>query len=255
MSTTDTSLPLSGRTVLVTGGARRVGAAIVNCLHGCGAQLAIHCHRSTVEARALATELNARRDGSAAVFVADLLDVDRMPALVASVVQRFGRLDVLVNNASTFYATPLGTIKPAQWADLMGSNLKAPLFLTQAAAPALREAGGLVLNIADIHGLRPLRDYSVYSAAKAGLIHLTRALARELAPEVRVNAIAPGPVLWPEDNAVLDEAQRQEIVERTLLKRPGSPEDVARTVRFFAVDAPYVTGQVLAVDGGRSTGW
>jgi pteridine reductase len=252
---TDVSLPLSGQTVLVTGAARRVGAAITNCLHGCGAQLAIHCHRSTAEARALAAELNARREGSAAVFVADLLDVDRMPALVNSVVQRFGRLDVLVNNASTFYATPLGSIHPAQWADLMGSNLKAPLFLTQAAATALRDARGLVLNIADIHGLRPLRDYSVYSAAKAGLIHLTRALARELAPEVRVNAIAPGPVLWPEDNAALDEAQRQEIVERTLLKRPGSPEDVARTARFFAVDAPYVTGQVLAVDGGRSTGW
>ncbi len=252
---TDAALPLSGRTVLVTGGARRVGAAIASCLHECGARLAIHCHRSTIEARALATELNARRDGSAAVFVADLLDVDRMPALVASVLQRFGRLDVLVNNASTFYATPLGKIQPAQWADLMGSNLKAPLFLTQAAAPALREARGLVLNIADIHGLRPLRDYSVYSVAKAGLIHLTRALARELAPEVRVNAIAPGPVLWPEDNAALDEARQQQIVARTLLQRPGSPADVARTARFFAVDAPYVTGQILAVDGGRSTNW
>jgi len=254
MTASDT-LPLSGQTVLVTGGARRVGAAIVHCLHESGAQLAIHCRHSTVEARALAAELNARRGGSAAVFIADLLDVDRMPALVTSVLQRFGRLDVLVNNASTFYATPLGTITPAQWADLMGSNLKAPLFLTQAAAPALRAARGLVLNIVDIHGLRPLRDYSVYSAAKAGLIHLTRSLARELAPEVRVNAIAPGPVLWPEDNATLDEAQQQEIVARTLLQRPGSPEDVARTARFFAVDAPYITGQILAVDGGRSTGW
>jgi pteridine reductase len=247
--------PLAGQTVLVTGGARRVGAAIVRCLHECGAHLAIHCHRSALEARALAGELNALRDGSAAVFVADLLDVDRMPALIASVLRRFGRLDMLVNNASTFYATPLGTITPAQWADLMGSNLKAPLFLTQAAAPALRAAHGLVLNIADIHGLRPLRDYSVYSAAKAGLIHLTRSLARELAPDVRVNAIAPGPVLWPEDDAALGESQRREIVERTLLKRAGSPEDIARTARFFAVDAPYVTGQLLAVDGGRSVGW
>jgi pteridine reductase len=249
------TLPLAGQAVLVTGGARRVGAAIVRALHDCGAHLAIHCHHSTAEARALATELNARRHGSADVFIADLLDADRIPVLVASVVQRFGGLNMLVNNASTFYPTPLGTIKPAQWADLMGSNLKAPLFLAQAAAPALRAARGLVLNIADIHGLRPLHDYSVYSVAKAGLIHLTRALARDLAPEVRVNAIAPGPVLWPEDEAVLDEAQQQEIVARTLLKRPGSPEDVARTARFFAIDAPYVTGQVLAVDGGRSSNW
>lgn len=247
--------PLAGQTVLVTGGARRVGAAIVRCLHECGAQLAIHCRHSAAEARALAGELNALREGSAAVFIADLLDVDRMPALVASVLQRFGRLDVLVNNASTFYPTPLGTIQASQWADLMGSNLKAPLFLTQAAAPALRSAQGLVLNIADIHGLRPLRDYAVYSTAKAGLIQLTRSLARELAPDVRVNAIAPGPVLWPEENAALDEAQRQEIVERTLLKRPGSSMDIARTARFFAVDAPYITGQLLAVDGGRSAGW
>jgi len=254
MSTHDTGA-LAGHTVLVTGGARRVGAAIVRCLHASGAHVAIHCHRSATEARLLAGELNTLREGSAAVFIADLLDVDRLPALVDSVLQRFGRLDILVNNASTFYPTPFGTIQPAQWADLMGSNLKAPLFLTQAAAPALRSARGLVLNIADIHGLRPLRDYTVYSAAKAGLIHLTRSLARELAPEVRVNAIAPGPVMWPESSAALDEAQRNEIVERTLLKRPGSPEDIARTARFFAVDAPYITGQMLAVDGGRSAGW
>ena len=246
--------PLDGRTVLVTGGARRVGAAIVRCLHDCGARLAIHCHHSTAEAAVLAAELNGRRAASADVFVADLLQVERLPALVAAIVQRFARLDVLVNNASTFHATPLGTITPAQWADLMGSNLKAPLFLTQAAAPALRAARGLVVNIADIHGLRPLRHYSVYSTAKAGLIHLTRALARELAPDVRVNAIAPGPVLWPEGDNELGDSRRQKIIANTLLQRAGSPEDVARAVRFFVLDAGYVTGQVLAVDGGRSIG-
>lgn len=245
---------LDGRTVLVTGGARRVGAAIVRCLHDCGARIAIHCHRSIGEAEALAAGLNARRADSAALFDADLLDVERLPELVAAVLHRFAGLDVLVNNASTFYATPLGTITPAQWADLVGSNLKSPLFLTQAAAPALRAARGLVVNIADIHGLRPLRDYPVYSTAKAGLIHLTRALARELAPEVRVNAIAPGPVLWPEGDNTLPDSQRQKIIGRTLLQRAGSPDDVARSVRFFAVDAGYVTGQVLAVDGGRSIG-
>jgi pteridine reductase len=247
--------PLAGRTVLVTGGARRVGAAIVRMLHGCGARLAIHCRRSHLEAEALAAELNAQRPGSAQVYVADLLDLEALPGLVQAVLAHSDRLDVLVNNASTFYPTPFGTITPAQWQDLMGSNLQAPLFLTQAAAPALRAAHGLVINIADIHGLRGLRDYSVYSAAKAGLVHLTRSLARELAPEVRVNAIAPGPVLWPEDAASLDAERQREIVARTLLKRPGSPEDVARAVRFFATDAPYVTGQLLAVDGGRSTAW
>jgi pteridine reductase len=247
--------PLAGRTVLVTGGARRVGAAIVRMLHGCGARVAIHCRRSHAEAEALATELNGLRPGSAQVYIADLLDVDSLPALVQAVLAHSDRLDVLVNNASTFYPTPFGSITPAQWQDLVGSNLKAPLFLTQAAAPALRAAQGLVVNIADIHGLRGLRDYSVYSAAKAGLIHLTRALARELAPDVRVNAVAPGPVMWPEDAAALDDARQREIVERTLLKRPGSPEDVARAVRFFATEAPFVTGQLLAVDGGRSAAW
>jgi pteridine reductase len=172
---------------------------------------------------------------------------------VQATTARFGGLDVLVNNASTFYPTPFGRITPAQWADLSGTNLQAPLFLAQAAAPALRRARGLIVNIVDIHGQRPLRNYLVYSAAKAGLIMLTRALARELAPQVRVNAVAPGPVLWPE--SVLDAQQMNDIVERTLLKRAGEPADIARAVRFFAAEAPYVTGQVLAVDGGRSVGW
>jgi pteridine reductase len=242
-------------TALVTGGARRVGAEIVRHLHARGANVVIHCHRSQAEAAALAQQLETQRAGSTLVVSADLLDTDRLPSLIEATLQRFGTLDVLINNASTFYPTTFGTITPAQWADLMGTNLNAPLFLAQAAAPALRRAQGLLLNLVDIHGLRPLRDYSVYSTAKAGLIHLTRALARELAPEVRVNGIAPGPVLWPESAAGLDSARQQEIIGRTLLKRAGEPADIARTVGFFAFDAPYITGQILAVDGGRSAGW
>jgi pteridine reductase len=246
---------LAGKTALVTGGARRVGAEIVRYLHASGANVVIHCHRSIDAARALADELEKVRKHSTLIAPTDLLDTDRLPQLIASVRARFSSLDILVNNASSFYPTTLGKITPAQWADLMGTNLKAPLFLTQAAAAELRRAQGLVLNIVDIHGLRPLRDYSVYSTAKAGLIQLTRALARELAPEVRVNAIAPGPVMWPESAAELDVARQKEIIERTLLKRAGSPSDIARTVLFFAAEAPYITGQILAVDGGRSVGW
>jgi pteridine reductase len=168
------------------------------------------------------------------------------------VLRAFGRLDVLVNNASTFYPTPVGTITADQFDDLIGSNLRAPLFLTQAAAPELATRKGLVLNIADIHGLRPLRRHSVYSAAKAALVMLTRALARELGPAIRVNAIAPGPVLWPEND--VDNELRERIVSRTALKRAGTPEDVAKAALFFAKDAPFVTGEVLAVDGGRLAG-
>jgi len=169
---------------------------------------------------------------------------------VQQTLARFGRLDVLINNASSFYPTPVGQITLQQWDDLMGTNLKAPLFLAQAAAPALRSSQGLVLNIADIHALRPLKAHPVYSAAKAGLISLTHSLARELAPEVRVNAIAPGPVLFPEQG--LSEERQADIIDRTLLRRRGSPEDIAQAALFFAAHAPYVTGQVLAVDGGRS---
>ena len=247
------ALPLSGQTALVTGGARRVGAEILRHLHAAGAQVAIHCHRSQAEARALAAELNALRPDSAAVFPADLLLTESLPGLVAAVTTRFRSLDLLVNNASSFYPTPMGELSTSQWEDLMGSNLKAPLFLAQAAASPLRRARGLIVNIADIHGLRPLPGYIIYSTAKAALLHLTRALARELAPEVRVNGIAPGPVLWPE--SVTDAAQRQAIIDSTLLQRAGTPADVARAVRFLAADAPYVTGQVLAVDGGRSLRW
>jgi pteridine reductase len=247
------SSALAGQTALVTGGARRVGAEIVRLLHGAGANVAIHCHRSGKQAEALCAELAAQRPGSAAVFSADLLDIAALAPLVHAVVARFGGLQLLVNNASSFYPTPLGSVTLPAWTDLMGTNLQAPLFLAQAAAPALKRAGGLIVNIIDIHGLRPLPDYLVYSTAKAALMHLTRALARELAPEVRVNGIAPGPVLWPE--AGLAAELQQEIIARTPLGRAGSPADVARAVRFFATEAPFVTGQILAVDGGRSLRW
>jgi pteridine reductase len=244
---------LAGQTALVTGGARRVGAGIVRALHGAGANVMIHCHRSVSAAQELAAELEAVRPGSAAVVVADLIDAARLPAIISRTCERFGRLHLLINNASTFYPTPLGTIELAQWDDLMGTNLRAPLFLAQAAAAELRRTQGLLLNIVDIHGLRPLRDHVVYCAAKSGLIMLTRALARELAPRVRVNAIAPGPVLWPEVD--MDDERKQKILEQTPLQRRGSPEDIARAVLFFASEAPFVTGQILAVDGGRSIGW
>jgi pteridine reductase len=245
--------PLAGRTALVTGGARRVGAAIVRSLHFAGANVIIHCHRSVEPAHALAEELEHVRAGASALAIADLLDDGSLPRLVDVALQRFGRLDLLVNNASTFYPTPVGQISAAQWSDLVGTNLRAPLFLTQAAAPALRASRGSVINIADIHGQRPMRDHVVYSTAKAGLIMLTRALARELAPDVRVNAIAPGSILWPEDG--LAQTRRERILESTPLQRQGSPQDIARAVLFFANEAPFVTGQVLAVDGGRSIAW
>ena len=244
--------PLDGKAVLITGSARRLGAAMARKLHGAGACLAIHYRSSSGDAQALVAELNAARAGSAVMLQADLLDLGSLPGLVAGVVKAFGRLDVLVNNASTFYATPVGEITPGQFDDLIGTNLRAPLFLAQAAAAQLRMREGLIINMVDIHGARPLKRHPVYSAAKAGLIMLTRSLARELAPKVRVNGIAPGPVMWPEGG--VDPDLQQKILERTALRRPGSPEDVARAALFFAAEAPYVTGQVLAIDGGRSLG-
>ncbi|HEY6123867.1 MAG TPA: pteridine reductase [Steroidobacteraceae bacterium] len=244
---------LTGKTVLITGGARRVGAAIARMLHGAGANLVIHYRKSATEAASLADDLNAARANSTVIFQADLLDLGKLPALVEFAVRRFGALDVLVNNASTFYPTKIGEITPQAWDDLMGSNLKAPLFLSQAAAPALKKSGGLILNIVDIHALRPLRDYTVYCSAKAGLHMLTRSLAKELGPEIRVNGISPGPVMWPEHGG--DEASRAKIIQRTILQKMGTPEDIARTALFFAASAPFITGQILAVDGGRSVAW
>jgi pteridine reductase len=241
--------PLRDQTALITGSARRLGAAMARALHAAGANLLIHHLRSADEAAALARELNAARPESAATLQADLLDTAHLRAVVDAAVATFGCLDILVNNASTFYPTPMGVITEAHFDDLVGTNLKAPLFLAQAAAPELRRRRGLILNMVDIHGMKPLRRYPVYSTAKAGLIMLTRVLARELAPEVRVNAIAPGPVMWPAD---VDADMQAEIIDKTLLKRSGSPTDIAQAALYFAVHAPYVTGQVLAVDGGRS---
>lgn len=211
----------------------------------------LHYRKASGEAEALVAELNALRPDSAACVQADLLAIDTLPQLVADTVARFGSLDALVNNASSFFSTRFGSIDPAAWDDLVGTNFKAPLFLTQAAAPHLLAAHGAVVNITDIHAERPLAGYSLYCAAKAALLGLTRALAIELAPRVRVNAVAPGPILWPETGA-FDSAARAEIVAHTLLQRPGSPQDIARAVRYLLVDAVYVTGQVINVDGGRT---
>jgi len=244
-----------GKTVLVTGAAKRVGRSIARELHAAGANILIHYRTAVGDAEAICTELNALRSGSALCQQADLLDVDALSELVNKTVAHFGRLDALVNNASTFFATPLGRIDQAAWDDLIGSNLKAPLFLTQAAAPYLKAAHGAVVNITDIHAERPLAGYPLYCAAKAGLLGLTRALAIDLAPDIRVNAVAPGPILWPDDNGIeggFDQQTRERIVAHTLLKHEGSPNDIARTVRFLLNDAPYITGQVINVDGGRT---
>lgn len=249
MASTENST-LQGRVVLITGGARRIGAEIARTLHAAGANIFIHYRSSAAAAMALAEELNKLRAHSAAIHAAHLLNAEAPDKLVAAALLEFGRLDVLINNASSFYPTPVGTISLPQWDDLMGSNLKAPLFLSQAAAPSLRAQSGLIINMVDIHALRPLKAHPVYCAAKAGLAMLTRSLARELGPEIRVNGIAPGPVLWPEGH--MDEALKREIIDKTALKRPGAARDIARTALFLARDAPYITGQIIAVDGGRS---
>ena len=238
--------------VLVTGAARRIGAEIARGLHAAGACVAIHYRSSAAEAEALAATLNATRPNSAASFAADLLDTAALPQLVADVVARFGRLDALVNNASAFYATKVGAVNTAAWDDLVGSNLKAPLFLAQAAAPHLERSGGCIINITDVHAERPLKGYPLYCAAKAGLLGLTRALALELGPRVRVNAVAPGAIEWPQSQGDFSPSERAAIIDHTLLKSVGSPTDIARTVKFLVFDAPYITGQVINVDGGRT---
>ncbi len=242
---------MQGKVVLITGGAKRVGAAICRRLHGAGASLMLHYRASGGEARLLSAELNHTRKGSVALIQADLLDIAKLPSLVDQTVQTFGRLDGLVNNASSFFPTPLGEITEANWHDLVGTNVMAPLFLAQAAAPALRKTQGAIVNLADIHAKRPLKNYVVYSIAKTGLVGLTRSLARELAPDVRVNAVAPGPVLWPDDES-FDELSRQRIISHTPLRREGTPDDIAGAVYFLLAQASYVTGVTLAVDGGRN---
>jgi pteridine reductase len=241
---------LQGQAVLITGAARRVGAEIARTLHEAGANILIHYRSSAAAAIALADEFNLVRAHSAAIHAAHLSNAEAPEKLVAAALLEFGRLDILINNASSFYPTPVGQITLPQWDDLIGSNLKAPLFLSQAAAPSLKKQHGLIINMIDIHALRPLKGHPVYSTAKAGLAMLTRALARELGPDIRVNGIAPGPVLWPEGD--MDADLKREIIGKTALKRHGNPQDIARTALFLARDAPYITGQIIAVDGGRS---
>ena len=237
--------------ILITGAARRIGSIIARTLHESGARVVLHCHKSRVDADDLCEEFNAARPDSCAVVQADLLDVAGLPRLAEEAARAFGRLDGLVNNASTFHPTPMGEITPAHWEDLVGTNLRAPLFLSQAAAPHLRAWQGAIVNIVDIHADRPLHDYLVYTVAKAGLAGLTRSLALELAPDVRVNGVAPGAILWPEGGQHFSPAERSRITEQTPLERIGTPDDVAGAVKYLLFDAPFVTGEILAVDGGR----
>jgi pteridine reductase len=242
--------PLDTKAVLITGGARRIGAAIARVLHAAGMDVIIHYRHSADAAFALQEELHAHRPGSVTLCQADLTNSGAYETLTQCAHQAFGRLDALINNASAFYPTPVDRATQAQWDDLFAINLKAPFFLAQACAPMLALHNGAIINLADIYAKRPLAQHPIYSAAKAGLISLTRSLARDLGPDIRVNAIAPGAVLWPETG--ISDENRDEIVQRTPLRRLGSPEDIARTVCFLLRDAPFITGQVINVDGGRS---
>jgi pteridine reductase len=238
--------------ILITGAARRVGAEIARTLQGAGARVVLHHRDSTAEADALVAQLNALREMSALAIRRDLREVAGLAAMVEEAIAYFGRLDGLVNNASSFFPTPVGEINEAMWDDLVGSNFKGPLFLSQAAAPHLAKSHGCIVNITDVHAERPLKNYPLYCAAKAALLGLTRALALELGPAVRVNAVAPGAIEWPENESDFPPAEQQAIIQHTLLKRVGMPADIARTVKFLVFDAPYVTGQVINVDGGRT---
>ena len=237
--------------ILVTGAARRVGAAIARTLHASGATIALHYRSSAADAEALASALNRLRPDSASLVRGDLSQEGVPERIAHQVLAEHGRVDGLVNNASSFFPTAIGEIDDKAWDELMGSNLRGPLFLSQALAPELRQRRGAIVNIVDIHAERPLRGYPLYSAAKAGLLGLTRALALELAPEVRVNGVSPGAIEWPEDGQFPPD-EREAIISHTLLQRVGSPADIAGAVRFLMLEAPYVTGQILAVDGGRS---
>ena len=235
---------------LVTGAARRIGARIAQTLHERGCKVFLHYYSSEGEAAALAEKLNGKRPQSAWLVQADLVDIHGPSSLADAIRSETSTLDVLVNNASRFYPTPVGEVTPDQWKDLMGSNLRGPFFLTQSLAPLLKEGGGSVVNIVDIHADRPMRAHTVYCMAKAGVAMMTKSLARELGPEIRVNGVSPGAIMWPENEP--SEAVQEHILERTVMKRLGAPEDIADAVAYLALDAPYVTGQIIAVDGGRS---
>lgn len=243
---------MQNQTALITGAAKRIGAEISRMLHAEGMNIVIHYRSSRDEAQALCNQLNALRDDSAIILQADLLNVTEIEQLVKQAAAYWGSLNALINNASTFYPTPVGSITEHHWDDLLGSNLKAPLFLSQAAAPYLTDSHGNIINIVDVHGFRPMKNHPVYCAAKAGLAMLTQSLAKELGPEIRVNGVAPGAIMWPENNMEQDDKLREEILDRTALKRQGEPKDIAATVRFLIRDADYITGQVIPVCGGRS---
>jgi len=244
---------LDGKWALITGAGKRIGACIARTLHEAGAGIAIHYRGSEGPAEELADTLNSIRADSALTVKADLLDTANLDAVLSGIVERTGRLDILVNNASSFYPTPLGSITEQHWDDLVGTNLKAPLFLSQAAEPYLRDSGGVIINIVDIHAARPLRHHAVYGLAKAGLGMLTRSLARDLAPAIRVNGVSPGAILWPEDD--MPDSVKNNIIGQVPMKRAGEPSDIANCVLYLVRDATYVTGQIVAVDGGRSIGW
>lgn len=238
------------KVALITGAARRIGASCAHLLHANGYNVVLHCHTSVRQARQLADELNGVRAASACFVTADLLKLDQVHALAEQAIRAWGDLDVLVNNASLFYPGQIGSVVEQDWDDLLGSNLKAPFFLSQALAPSLRKRRGCIINMADIHAEKGLAGFPVYSIAKAGLVAMTKCLAKELAPEVRVNAVAPGAILWPDQPT--GDAQKAEILQKVALQRLGVVDDIARAVRYLSDDAPYVTGQVLTVDGGRT---
>lgn len=242
-------MPSARPVALITGAARRIGAGIARSLHAAGYDLALHYRNSSAEMQMLAAELEAARPDSTLTLQADLAEFDRLPELIARTIGRYGRLDALANNASTFRSTPLGTITPAQWDELFASNARAPFFLAQAAAPHLKAARGAIVNLVDIYAERPLRGHAVYCMAKAALAMATKSLALELAPEVRVNAIAPGAILWAENET--SDAKKDAMLARTPLGRTGTPEEIAEAVRWLVQDARYTTGQILRVDGGR----
>jgi pteridine reductase len=241
------------RVALVTGAAQRIGAAIARELHAAGCNVLLHCRSSRAEADALAAELNAVRHDSAAVLQADLSQLPQVEQLAAAAIAHWGHIDLLVNNASGFFPTPVGTVNEPEWDSLFASNLKGPFFLSQALVPALRERRGAIVNIVDVYAELPLAQHAVYTMAKAGVAMMTRALAQELGPDVRVNGVAPGAILWPaEENPELGGAKVEALLAQTALKRIGDPADIARAVRYLGLEAGYVTGQILAVDGGRT---
>jgi pteridine reductase len=235
---------------LITGAGKRVGAVTARTLHAAGYDVALHYRHSAADAELLAASLERQRSNSTFTVQAELADLDALPGMVQRVLNRFGRLDALVNNASAFFPTPVGTATVAQWNELFASNAQAPFFLAQAAVPALREARGAIVNMVDIYAERPLANHPIYCMAKAALEAMTRSLALDLGPDVRVNGVAPGAVLWPSDGKPYDD--QQALLARTPLQRAGSPDDVAGAVLWLLRDSPFVTGHIIRVDGGRT---